>query len=266
MTDDDLKKEHFKNVSKYLGINLSTLRKRLANAFSKTNKFIEEYCDKNEKDSVYSVEIFGAHRFWSRCTKKTVHDAFYKYLCENYKKIKVYDEKTNAKLSSFQGIKLKKEIYYNQPSQLEDIDEFIKDNCEINYVGRITSKEIYKGFELWKKQFDKDYVLCALEKSRIDHGFKYRFLPSCVYIGDKGNAHGYFFVTLKNNSNFVGFKLAPKLKKKIIKIDINTKQIVDTFESLATAANSINRSSSVLSSDIKYKKPRDNFIFQYINT
>ena len=30
-----------KNVAKYLGINLSTLRKRLANAFSKTNKFIE---------------------------------------------------------------------------------------------------------------------------------------------------------------------------------------------------------------------------------
>jgi len=30
-----------KNVSKYLGIKLSTLRKRLANAFSKTNKFIE---------------------------------------------------------------------------------------------------------------------------------------------------------------------------------------------------------------------------------
>lgn len=196
--------------------------------------------------------------------KKTVHDAFYKYLNENFKKVKVFDEKTNAKLASYKGIKLKL-ISYNKPIILEDIDNFIEDNCEINYVARVSSKQIYKSFELWKQKLDKDFIISVDEKRRIDNGFKTRFVPSLVFTGKQGE-HGYFFVTLKDNPTFVGFKLAPSLKKKIIKINIITKQIIETFESLTAAAKSINRSPSTLSEDIKYKKPRDNFIFQYVTS
>lgn len=75
--------------------------------------------------------------------------------------------------------------------------------------------------------------------------------------------HGYYFCSLKENKSFIGFKLVPSLKK-IIKIDINTKQIVETFESLTAAAISINRSPTTLSTDIIYKRPRDNYIYQYL--
>ena len=82
--------------------------------------------------------------------KKTTHDALYKYLCENYKKVKVFDNNTNAKIASFKGLKLKS-ISYNKPVILEDIDNFINDKCELNYVSRIPSKDIYNAFEIWKR-------------------------------------------------------------------------------------------------------------------
>ena len=228
------------------------------------DKFINDCCIKDDNSSVYSVEILAAHRFWCKCAKKTVHDAFYKYLCNNYKKIKVFDENTNAQLSSYKGLKLKP-ISYKIPNISEDIDQFIKDKCDISYVGRIPSKEIYSAFELWKKDIDNnEYTLCASEKTRIDHGFKSRFLPAVIYNGTEGSRHGYFFVTLKSNSNFIGFKLANKLKKKIVKIDIVTNKIVARFDSLTAAAKSINRAPSTLSTDIIYMRPRDNYIYKYV--
>jgi hypothetical protein len=154
-----------------------------------------------------------------------------------------------------------KSISYTKPNPPEDIDKFIEEKCEINYVARVSTKNVYKAFEEWKN--DKDYVLCPKEKQRIDTGFKTRFVPAVVYTGKQGE-HGYFFVNLKNLDDNVGFKLAEKLKKKLVKIDIVTKQIVETFESLTAAAKAINRSPSTLSEDIKYKKPRDNFLYQYI--
>jgi phage anti-repressor protein len=236
------------------------------------DKFINEYCEKGDTFTIYSVEIFGAHRFWSRCTTKTVHNALYKYLCENYKKVKVFDSNTNAKLASYKGLKLK-EIYktpkitFSDPKN--DLDYFIENMCEINYVTRVATQKIYKAFESWKQNdklslsfTDPDYTLNLSEKKRIDTSFKQRFVPALVFTGEKGQ-HGFFFVNLKESPTEIGFKLAAKLKKKVYKIDIITKQIVETFESLTAAAASIHRVPSTLSEDIKYKKPRDNFIYQY---
>lgn len=236
------------------------------------DKFINEYCEIGDTFTIYSVEIFGAHRFWSRCTKKTVHDAFYKYLCEHYKKVKVFDSTTNSTLASYKGLKLK-ELYkapiINFSNPKTDLDYFIESMCEINYVTRIATQKIYKAFESWKQNdklalsfTDPDYTLNISEKKRIDTSFKQRFVPALVFTGEKGE-HGYFFVNLKDNPTEVGFKLAAKLKKKLYKIDIITKQIVETFDSLTAAASAINRRPSTLSTDIKYKKPRDNFIYQY---
>lgn len=233
------------------------------------DKFINDYCEKDDNSTVYGIDIFGAHKQWSRCAKKTTHDAFYKYLCNTYKKVKIFDNKTNANITSYKGLKLKS-IDYNKPNILEDIDNFINDKCEITYVSRVASKDIYKAFEIWKKNIDSEYILTPIEKSRIDKGFKNRFLPGLVYTGFMNNhlhsqsQHGYYFCSLKENKSFIGFKLVPSLKKKIIKIDINTKQIVETFESLTAAAISINRSPTTLSTDIIYKRPRDNYIYQYL--
>ena len=250
--------EIVKPVEKPIKINLDNVVNPLD-----FEKFINEFCEKNDESTVFSASILAAHKQWCRCAKKTTHDALYKYICENYKKVKVFDTNTNARIASFKGLKLKP-ISYIKPSKLEDIDNFINDKCELDYVSRIPSKDIYNAFEIWNKNIDPDYTLCAKEKSRIDNGFKTRFLPGLIFTGSQ-NQHGYYFVHLKENPSFIGYKLTPSLKKKIIKIDINTKQIVETFESLSVAAVSIQRHPSTLSTDIQYQRPRDNYIYQYLD-
>jgi len=225
------------------------------------DKFIDECCERDDEYTTFSVEVFGAHRQWSRCTQKSVHNAFFKYLCTNFKRVRVFDEKTKAKLISYKGIRVKP-ITYIKPNPLEDIDLFIEEMCELNYVARISTKEIYNAFEKWKN--DRNYVMCPKEKQRINNGFRERFVPSLVYTGKQGE-HGFFFVTLKTGiDNTVGFKLAEKLKKRVAKIDILTNQVVETFESLTAASKAINRVASTLCEDIKFKKPRDNFLYKYI--
>jgi hypothetical protein len=252
--------EIIQNPEKPIEINLDNIVNPLD-----FNKFIEECCEKDEKYTAFSAELFGCHRNWSRCSKKTTKDAFYKFLCDNFKKCKIFDDKSKARLASYRGLRIKNSMMPRKPKDIqEDIEQFISTKCEASYTGRIASKDIYEAFESYKQESDSMYKLNSYEKVRIDHYFKYAFLPSLVFTGTMSK-HGYFFVTLKDKPNTTGLKLANKLKKKIIKIDITTKEIIETFDSLTAAAKSIGRTPACVSTDIIYQRPRDNFLFQYID-
>lgn len=225
------------------------------------NKFIEECCIKDENSTAFSVDIFGAHRLWSRCVQKKTHDALYKYLCDNFKNVKVFDPISKAKLSSYKGFTLKPITFVNN-DPLSDIDEFINEKCIIAYSVRLPLKVMYDTFESWKIETNPDYKINTIEKKRIDTYFGNKFLRSHVYNG-KSSVHGFFGVGLKDDDSFVGLKLAEKLKKKVVKVDIETKQIVETYSSLTEAAKIIGKSPSYVSQDIRFKKPQGKFIYQF---
>lgn len=226
-------------------------------------KFIEECCIKGDDLTSYSVDIFGAHRLWGRCCEKSTHDAFYEYLNKNYKKVKVFDTDTQATLSSYKGFSLKP-ISYRLIEPIDDIDEFIESKCKLSYNARLPTKEMYTAFEAWKKETTHpDYVMNSKERQRVDHGFGMRLLCAKVYNGTC-SVLGYFGICLKDNDNHVGLKLAHKLKKKVVKVDITTKQIVETYESLSAASIAIGKTASYLSQDIRFKKPHGNYIFKFL--
>ena len=226
------------------------------------DKFIEECCIKDPKATSFSVDIYGAHRLWGRCCMKTTHDALYKYLCLNFKKTQVFSSELNAKLSSYKGFTLKP-ISYNKPKTENDIDHFINECCDMSYCGRLSSKSMIEAFEKWKQQTIPDFKMITTEKTRINDGFRNRFLPSIVFTG-KQSDHGFFGVTLKGDKSYVGYKLAPSLKKKVIKVNIKTKEIMEHYDSLTEAARKHNVSPGTMCSDIKFKKSYGEFFFQYI--
>lgn len=226
------------------------------------DQFIEECCIKDDDATSFSVDIFGAHRLWSRCNEKATHDAFYQYLSSNFKNVKVYDPVTNAKLSSYKGFSLKP-ITYIQDDPPSDIDDFIESKCKLSYNARFPAKELYDAFEKFKKEKDNDFVITSDERKRIDSSISQKFLCSKVYNG-KSSVLGYFGLCLKDDNNFIGLKLAPKLKKRVIKVDINTNEIIATFESLTEAAKERGKGAAYLSQDIRFKKPYGNFIYKYI--
>jgi hypothetical protein len=103
----------------------------------------------------------------------------------------------------------------------------------------------------------------ADEKKRLCATFSTMFVSANVYY-DNGSARGYFGITLKNSKHLhTGLKLADRLKKKVFKIDLNTNEIVATYDSLQDAARAHNRCNGNMSSDIKYSKPLNGFLFKY---
>ena len=226
------------------------------------DKFIEECCVHGEDQYAFLTDLFGAHRYWGRCCLKTTHDGLSQYLKDNFRHVKRYDPVTNATLACYKGISIKP-IVLNKDGIDTDIDQFIEEICEIGYTYRVACKTIYKAFEEWKRKQNPDYVMSADETKRLCNQLSRKFVPASVYV-ENASHRGYFCISLKNSDTLTtGKKLSEKLKKPVIKIDMNTMQVVETFDSLQHAARSINRCASNLSTDIKYKKPFEGYIFQY---
>jgi hypothetical protein len=223
--------------------------------------FVAECCVKGDNFTAFSVDVFGAHRLWSRCNEKSTHDALYKYLGNNFKKVKVFDQSSNANLISYKGIQLRP-ITFQRDESTNDVDDFIDSKCKLSYNARYPAKELYSHFESWKKESEKDYVLTASEKKRIDNDFSMKFLCSKVYNGTC-SVLGYFGIAPKDDTKFVGLKLASKLKKQVIKVNIITGEVVETYESLTAASKIVGKGPAYLSQDIRFKKPHGYFIYKY---
>lgn len=229
------------------------------------DQFIKDNCTIDEANTEFAVDIEGAHRLWARTSDKQVNDALYKYMCEHYKKVKVYDPTTNAKLSSYKGLKLKPCTYKKDDPPCE-IDSFVEERCIVGYSERLQTSELYKEFENWKQTIDTDYKITPNEKRRVDHWFANHFLNAKVYNGQK-SVLGHFGVSIKDSEmRNVGKKLTPKLKKAVVKIDIQTKKVVEEYDSLTAAAKVIGKSPAYVSMDIRFKKPVGNFIYQFKDT
>jgi phage anti-repressor protein len=224
--------------------------------------FIAECCEQDPTYTAFTAEIYGAHRLWGRCCQKQTHDAFYKYLNANFKKAKIFDPNTNALLASYRGIRLKP-FSYPKDDPISDIDNFIDAKCTLNYAARVSSKNIYSAFEAWKGITIPDYKINPFEKRRIDEAFSMKFVPSRVFTGSQGDI-GFFCVALKDQPSVVGLKLAPTLRKPVAKIDINTKEVIEVFESLTAVAKIEKKSLSYMCVDVKYKRPHGNYLYQYI--
>ncbi|CAH6421623.1 Hypothetical protein KVN_LOCUS378 [uncultured virus] len=226
------------------------------------DKFIKDCCEEGQDYYAFSVDLQGRHRLWGRSSKKTTRDTFLKYLNQKYKHAKIFNKESGSKLSSFKGIRIK-EIKYEMPNNPSELDIFVNEICKREWVGRTSTKSIMVAFEEWKKIKDPQYILAQIDKVKVNHYFKINFLPALVFTGNHGE-HGFFGVSLKNDNSNTGLKQNPKLTKKVVKIDINTKLIVETWNSLTIASQSINRSAGTLSTDIKFKRPIGQYLYKYI--
>ena len=226
------------------------------------DRFIDECCTKGCSKYAFTAEVFGAHRLWSRCCLKTTHDALYKYLRTRFTAKKRFDPNTNAMLASIQGISLKPFVRPLSKCN-NDVDMFIQECCVTGYTYRIAGKDLYDAYAAWKQERVPGYELSAEESRRLCRVFSRMFVPASVYV-QKMSRRGFFGIDVKGSeSNKTGLKLAEKLKKTVHQIDIQTKRIVATYESLSHAARSIGRCNGNLSSDIKYEKPWNGYVFKY---
>ena len=104
------------------------------------DKFIKDCCIEDTNSHVYSAEIQGAHRIWSRCCNKETRENLLKYLRQKFMYKKITHEETCSKLAGFKGIKLIP-LKFELPQNPTTFDNFFNDCYKINFVGRESFKK-----------------------------------------------------------------------------------------------------------------------------
>jgi phage anti-repressor protein len=237
------------------------------------DNFINDCCEISPEFYCIKVDVYGAHKLWCRNQEKKTKDALYKYCNEKFISAKKSIKEYNACLAIFRGIRVKKILFEpNDKNNLTEFEKFIIDKCKVGYTYRTSYKLINNEFINWKQETINNYTLDNITKNNLREYLNINFFPTMVYLNDNTNtekkllstnSQGVWGITLLNDNTNTGIKLANKLKKKIIQIDVNTKKIINTFESLTSASQITGISASYLSTVLRFEKVKDNCIFQY---
>jgi phage anti-repressor protein len=237
-------------------------------------KFINEYCQIGEEKKCIKMELYGAHRIWSRNAENNTRKAIYKYMDEKYKSKTVFFEEYQSNISCFIGIELKKSVFKPENELPTDYEQFIIDRCKVGYTYRTNYESIYNEFINWKKESLLDYNLNNTEKNNLRHYLNKKFFPSSVYLkvaGDKRekkdntNSQGVWGLTLKTDNTNIGLNITPNQQKKVIQINIETKEIVNRWDSATSASKTLKVNPSVISTDIRFERVRNNCVLKYID-
>ena len=251
------------------------------------NKFIKECCNVGDDLECMKVDIYGAHKLWSRNSESSTKKALFKYMDEKYKCKRQFFEEFQSKIRVFIGIKPKEFVFrYNDDNKNLDVinyfpnsqllsnnmteyEKFIIDKCKVGFTYRVSYQSIFDEFISWKGY---DFKLNVNEKDKIRDYLNKIFFPNPVYLKDSleinsngSNIQGIWGLTLKNDNSNIGLNLTSNNKKKVIQIDINTKQIINTWESATSAAKALNIGPSIISTDIRFQRIRQNTILKYVD-
>ena len=236
------------------------------------DSFIRDRCDIGDDLVCLKVDIYGAHKLWSRNQERNTKHSLFEHFTKNFRSGKKFYEEHNATLAVFYGLRPKEFVFSPaDPENVLEIEQFVMERCKVGYTYRTSHKTLYEEFENWKQVGLGDYELDRDTKTKIRDYFNTKFFPTMVYLNSSAtsselsnNAHGVWGVTMKNDSTNVGIKLAHSLKKKLVQIDADTNTIVNTWDSLTSASKSLGLSPSSLSTDIRFKRLRDNCVLQYV--
>ena len=121
----------------------------------------------------------------------------------------------------------------------------------------------------WRSRSEPDYkeILFIDKKILLEHlqkTFMYAVMNRCI-VGRDGNAAGYFGLCLKSEP-MIGYKSMECRQKRIEQIDPITKQVLQTFRSLAHASHEIGVQPTNMSKYIRNNSTYKNHQYSYIET
>ena len=226
------------------------------------DKFVKEYCEVGEGKNCVALDILGAYRIWNKKTDIHTKQNLTTYLQSNYKMTHEYVVEKNTKFSYYNGIEPKKFIVERESdSVLPYYEEFILSECKFDYTYMTTKTVLFTGFTYWVARKYPEYMFSKEEQNKMSLYLNRQF-TNCKKIKLNGGTNGYYGVQMKSdNSEKLGVSLVRR--KKVYKKEITTNKILETYESLYTAANILNMNEKKLSKMILSKTQIDNCIYTY---
>jgi hypothetical protein len=226
------------------------------------DKFLQDFFEYREDYYCVQYDVINAYRIWSRgdVNNKTKHEIS-TFMKSKFEYKDRYLPECEGRVQVYIGLQLKPLQYESDNiDNLKSYEKFFLENCHIGYTFRIKTMNFINEYTKW-------LGVSSLSKSElleVRAYFTKKFLIGRV---DK-NTEGWWGFQLKTDA-LPKYGLSFRRRKKIIKIDATTKNIIDEYQSLMMASMKLNICYKSLSDKVKFQRiietQHGNFILKYID-
>ena len=227
------------------------------------DKFINECCELNKSNEYFcpKSELKQAHRVWSKCNNKNVISKLDTYLDNKFKSTTKFIDDIRRNL--YLNVRLKP-LEFNISDKNLDYEQFIKEECKIDYQYRISYTDFFHYFIDWKKKTDPYYKLQIKYRKEIQTNLEKIFAGGRVHISGGNKAtHLYGLWGCGHSSTNFGLKNPDRTNKQVEQYNSKTNELIHTFDSLSIASRDLKISLSSLSNYCRFNTGTDNWIFKY---
>jgi hypothetical protein len=208
------------------------------------NEFINSICVVRPDVEELSVNIEGRYRLWSQVKpSKEVFHALKNYLDIRFKPKRIQGN------HGYIGIKLKS-VEYKKSTENSTVETFIFQMCEFSDCGKILNSVLLTEFRKWKISIGKEISENDIKELKSYLNSSPYALKATVWTTE-GNNEGYYGLSLKQNNHVP--KYTSSTGKKVNKREVNSNQLLGTWESIAKAAELEGMSAAKMSRCVKNK-------------
>jgi prophage antirepressor-like protein len=218
--------------------------------YNNFDKFVETCCIVRHDVEDSTVNLIGQYRIWSKTATKESYLALLSYLKTKFKPVRLKVQNKNSVVMGYEGLKLKNIEYIKKSLIPNDYETFIFHKCIFTFDGKVLFSTLYNEFIDWKNNIKKPLDNNdEKELKKYLKSLEYIF-PSTIWTS-KGNGIGYYGLVLKSDEKIN--KKTSCTGKMVEKRDAQTNELIETFETIAKAAESENIAGPKMSRSIKNK-------------
>ena len=223
------------------------------NLFNSFEKYFKECCIIRPDVEDSTVNLTGQYRIWSKSASKETYLALNSYLKTKFKPIRLKNQDKNSVIMGFEGIKLKEFEYkkkYILPTNITET--FIFNSCVFMPSGKVLFSDLYDEYIKWKYKNKITSIIKNNEEKELK-----KYLNECNYTIQSvvwctnGNGLGYYGISLKSSKDIL--RKTSSTGKFVEKRNIINNEVIDTYETIAKAAESEKIAPCKMSRSIKAK-------------
>lgn len=203
----------------------------------KIKKFIQEFCEIGDNYSCLSYELFGAYRIWSRGLTNKDRSQFSKFIKKHYKSKRKYYKEYESSLLTYFCIKPKElNLIQENKNILPKYEEFVLNECKYNYNYRMGYTNFVEEYKKWVLKKIPNYNFSKQEIYNMESYLNRHFLKERINMPGYRNVLGIWGLQLKCE-NTIRVGMNPTCRKEIVKVDYETRKIIEEYKSLSIASN-----------------------------
>lgn len=219
----------------------------------KFQEFINEMCLCQSDMEETGIDLEGAFRIWlkGKPTKETFLE-FKRFLDHAFKYGKLSVQNKPFVVYGYFGIKLKP-IQYTKKyiENYNDVETFLFDACTFSPAAKTLTSRLVSEYQQWKQSLNKP-LLEDDSKQLADYLSECEYVLKSAIWANNGSNMGYYGIQLKIDED----KPKPLINstgKTVQKINLQTGEVIASWDSIAKAAADENVSRPTMSRHIKHK-------------